>query len=344
MPPSQSRTSPSGCTRGSSTASRSGSPRSSAATTTCTIAERIRADPDDPARARPRRPAEHERRRHHARLPHARRLTQRADVEVGLAQHVVEVHARARYHDARAAARRTGQGRGVAVGVEHADVGCPGGARPSGIAGIHFRSRPAPADGPAAVERALERRRALGVGGAQGGRDPRHRGGREDAGERRSGREHGQRVRDQGAARGWRRVRHERPLAVGERHRAAADRAVGGEVGERQGAARGRLVGGQGVRRLAVGELAGAIGRDALERVRERRIARDLARAQRARPTARTRARPRATRPGSRSGASITSACAAVISTPARASAIAGRASSPRAGGRGGDAQPRGPP
>ena len=72
MPPSQSSRSPSGCTRGSSTASCSGSPRSSAATTTWTIAERIRADPDDPATSATPPVLEHERRRHHARQPHPR--------------------------------------------------------------------------------------------------------------------------------------------------------------------------------------------------------------------------------------------------------------------------------
>ena len=57
------------------------------------------------------------------------RERERGDVEVGLAEHVVEVDAGAGNDDARAAAGRAGQRGGVPVGVEHADLGRPGGLR-----------------------------------------------------------------------------------------------------------------------------------------------------------------------------------------------------------------------
>ena len=141
----------------------------------------------------------------------------------------------------------------------------------------------------------------------------------ERAAQGRAGGEHGERVRDQRAARGRRRVGHERAPAVRERQRAAADRPVGGEVGGGQAAAGGGLVRDQGVRGLAVGELAGAVRGDALERVGERRVAGAVAGAQRrGRRPEDARALGRGAEKARRA-ASITSACACVISTPSRA-------------------------
>ena len=179
MPPSQSRTSPSGCTRASSTASCSGNPRSSAATTTCTIAERMRAEPDEPTTSSTAPAVEHERRRHHARQPHARRELQRRDVEIRLAQHVVEVDARAGHDDARAAAGRTGQRGSVPVAVEDADLGCPGGSRRpiDTLPRVSFgRSRPPPAPaGRPRRGRARARTRASAARSPSAGRPPRGR-------------------------------------------------------------------------------------------------------------------------------------------------------------------------
>ena len=87
-----------------------------------------------------------------------------------------------------------------------------------------------PPHGAAAVERALERRRPLRVRRAQRGRDARHAPGASAPAQRRAAGEHGQRVRDQRAARGRRRVRDERALAVGQRRAGG-----GGSRGRRRG-------------------------------------------------------------------------------------------------------------
>ena len=220
-----------------------------------------------------------------SRMPGTER--ERGDVEIGLAEHVVEVNPRAGHDDARAAARRARQRGGVAVCVEHADLGCPGGSgRPSGTRRVcHLAAARPPSSTRRTAPPRYSARSNAGVRCAFAERSARRhagdRGGRERLSQRGPCGEHGQRMGDQGTARGWRRVRDEDALAIGQRDRPASDRAVGGEVGGGQAAAGGGLVGDERVRGLAVDQLARAVDGDAFQCVGQRRVARAVAGSQR---------------------------------------------------------------
>ncbi len=123
-PGSASSRSSSRCRRGASTAAWAPSPRSRMPTIVCTMADRMRFEPAEPsATSGPASPTHHCR-GHHARHARARLLEVEAvRVQVLLAEHVVQVHTRARHEHAGARAVGAGHGRAAALGVHDGQMG-----------------------------------------------------------------------------------------------------------------------------------------------------------------------------------------------------------------------------
>ena len=173
-------------------------PASEGRTRICTMAERMRADPDEPRPARRARPSTSD-----GAIMLVMRIPGTSSGDAPLRsvspEHVVEMDAGAGHEDAGAAARRAGQRGGVAVGVEHADVrragriGRAGTRRVCHLAALRgrehragrprrgrasARTRACAAPGPSAARRPRAQRRGVGRRSAQARRRARRGSGR----------------------------------------------------------------------------------------------------------------------------------------------------------------------
>ena len=262
-PGSASSSRPSTWTRGAATASSARAPPSTTASTVWRIAERMRLEPAEPS-ASSGRPS---RRTTVGAIMlgtlRAGRVAVEAErVQVLLAEHVVEVHARAGHHHARARAVRAGDRGAGAVGVHHRHVG--GAPQPGAHLGGHRVERLLRQEA-LQVAVAAEALEEVGVAGAVGGRD--HLGDHRGAVRALEPLEDPERVGHEDAAGRGRRVGEHLAAAVRHAGRLALDHLVAREVlaGQEPAALEHPVADGGG--HVALVEEAGALGAQALQEV-----------------------------------------------------------------------------